>query len=70
LELAPLDPRAIADALERLLVDRQHSEQLSRAGLEYVAEHTWDKATDQVEAGLRWALGLREATASGVGVGS
>jgi glycosyltransferase involved in cell wall biosynthesis len=70
LELAPLDPRAIADALERLLVDRQHSEQLSRAGLTYVAEHTWDKATDQVEAGLRWALGLREETASGVGAGS
>ncbi|HET6865323.1 MAG TPA: glycosyltransferase, partial [Solirubrobacteraceae bacterium] len=70
LELAPLDPHAIADALERLLVDRERWEQLSRAGLEYVAEHTWDKATDQVEAGLRWALRLREETPSGVGVGS
>jgi glycosyltransferase involved in cell wall biosynthesis len=69
-ELAPLDPRAIADALERLLVDRERWEQRSRAGLEYVAEHTWDKATDQVEAGLRWALRLREESASGVGVGS
>ena len=62
LELAPLDPNAIADALERLLVDREHWGQRSRAGLEYVAEHTWDKATDQVEASLRWALRLREET--------
>lgn len=70
LELAPLDPHAIADALERLLVDRERWEQRSRAGLEYVAEHTWDRATDQVEAGLRWALRLREETASGVRIGS
>jgi glycosyltransferase involved in cell wall biosynthesis len=62
LELAPLDPRGIADALERLLVDRQRWEQRSRAGLEYVAEHTWDKATDEVEAGLRRALWLRESS--------
>jgi glycosyltransferase involved in cell wall biosynthesis len=70
LELAPLDPHAIADALERLLVDGELWEQRSRAGLGYVADHTWDKATDQVEAGLRWALRLREETASNVSVGS
>jgi O-antigen biosynthesis protein len=62
LELAPLDPGAIADALERLLDDRERWEQRSTAGLAYVAEHTWDKATDQVEAGLRRALRLREET--------
>jgi glycosyltransferase involved in cell wall biosynthesis len=70
LELAPLDPTAIADALERLLDDRGRWEQRSRAGLQYVAAHTWDKATDEVEAGLRWALRLREETLSGVTVES
>jgi glycosyltransferase involved in cell wall biosynthesis len=62
LELSTLEPHAIADALERLVVDKQRWEQRSRAGLEYVAEHTWDKATEQVEEGLRRALRLREET--------
>ncbi len=61
LELAPLDPGAIADALERLLDDEARWEQHSRAGLEYVQVHTWDRATDQVEAALRRAIALREA---------
>ena len=60
LELAPLDPRAIADALERLLDDPAHREQRSREGVEFVASHTWDHATDEVEAGLRHALRERE----------
>jgi glycosyltransferase involved in cell wall biosynthesis len=62
LELAPLDPIAIADALERLLDNRERWEQCSRSGLEHVAEHTWDKATEEVERGLRRALRLREET--------
>jgi O-antigen biosynthesis protein len=68
LDLAPLDPQAIADALERLIVDRERSERRSREGIEFVAAHTWDHATDEVEAGLRHAL--RERERSGVQIGS
>jgi glycosyltransferase involved in cell wall biosynthesis len=60
LELAPLEPHAIADALERLLEDRALWEQRSRAGIEFVAAHTWDRAAEEVEAGLRHALRARE----------
>jgi glycosyltransferase involved in cell wall biosynthesis len=65
LELAPLDPPRIADALERLLDDRERWERRSRAGIEFVASHTWDHAADEVESGLRHALALREATPPG-----
>jgi O-antigen biosynthesis protein len=61
LELASLDPRAIADALERLLDDPEHRERRSHEGIEFVASHTWEHATDEVEAGLRHALREREA---------
>jgi glycosyltransferase involved in cell wall biosynthesis len=60
LELAPLDPIAIADALERLLDDEPLWDRRSRHGIEFVASHTWDRATTEVEAGLRHALRLRE----------
>lgn len=60
LELAPLDPVRIAEALERLLDDRQRWEQRSRAGIEFVASHTWERATNEVEEGLRHALRERE----------
>jgi glycosyltransferase involved in cell wall biosynthesis len=60
LELASLDPSAIADALERLIVDRDRWERRSREGIEFVASHTWEHATDEVEAGLRHALRERE----------
>jgi glycosyltransferase involved in cell wall biosynthesis len=63
LELAPLDPTRIADALERLLVDQTEWERRSREGIEFVASHTWDRATDEVEAGLRHALRVRELAA-------
>jgi glycosyltransferase involved in cell wall biosynthesis len=63
LELASLDPLAIADALERLLDDPEHREQRSREGVEFVASHTWEYATDEVEAGLRHALREREQVA-------
>ena len=62
IELAELDPVAIADALERLLDDRERRERRSREGIEFVATHTWEHATDQIEAGLRHALRLREAS--------
>jgi glycosyltransferase involved in cell wall biosynthesis/GT2 family glycosyltransferase len=61
LALAPLDPVALADTLERLLDDREERERRSRKGIAFVADHTWDVATDQLEAGLRHALREREA---------
>jgi O-antigen biosynthesis protein len=61
LELAPLDPHAIADALGRLLQDGALWQERSRAGIEFVASHTWDHAAREVEAGLRHALREREA---------
>jgi len=64
LELAPLDPRAIADTLAGLLDDPGRREQRSREGIEFVASHTWEHATDEVEAGLRHALRERELAAS------
>jgi len=66
LELAPLDPRAIADSLERLLADRERRERRSREGIEFVAAHTWEHATDEVEAGLRHALREREGAVIGL----
>jgi glycosyltransferase involved in cell wall biosynthesis/GT2 family glycosyltransferase len=63
LDLAPLEPHALADALERLIVDRERSERRSREGIEFVASHTWEHATDEVEAGLRHALREREPLA-------
>jgi glycosyltransferase involved in cell wall biosynthesis len=63
LDLAPLEPQALADALERLIVDRERSARRSREGIEFVASHTWDHATDEVEAGLRHALHERELAA-------
>jgi glycosyltransferase involved in cell wall biosynthesis/GT2 family glycosyltransferase len=61
LELAPPDPGAIADSVERLLDDRDLWRRRSREGEAFVASHTWDRATDQVEAGIRHALKVREA---------
>jgi glycosyltransferase involved in cell wall biosynthesis len=63
IELTPLDPAAIADALERLLDDRSRWERRSRDGIALVASHTWERATDEVEAGLRHALRMRETAA-------
>ncbi len=60
LDLAPLQPQSIADALERLLSDRERWERRSSEGIEFVASHTWEHATDEVEAGLRHALRERE----------
>jgi glycosyltransferase involved in cell wall biosynthesis/SAM-dependent methyltransferase len=60
IELANADPVAIADALELLLGDPGLRERRSRAGIEFVAEHTWDRASHTVEAALRDALRGRE----------
>jgi GT2 family glycosyltransferase/glycosyltransferase involved in cell wall biosynthesis len=63
LALAPLDPQAIAQALADLLEDPAARERRARAGERFVASHTWEVATDDVEAGLRHALREREAAA-------
>lgn len=60
LELATLDPQRLADAMERLLADPELWQRRSREGVEFVSSHTWDHATDEVEAGLRHALRERE----------
>ena len=59
-ELAPFDPGAIADALERMLDDRALWERRSAEGRRFVAERTWDRAAQQLEVGLRTALRQRE----------
>jgi glycosyltransferase involved in cell wall biosynthesis len=58
IELAPPNPPELAAAIEKLLDDSQLWERRSRAGIEFVASHTWEHATAQVEAGLRHALHL------------
>jgi len=63
LALAPLDPVALADAMERLLDDDAEWERRSRDAIAFVASHTWDVATDEVEAGLRHALATAGARA-------
>jgi glycosyltransferase involved in cell wall biosynthesis len=51
-ELAPAEPLALADALERLLADAALRERRHAAGMEWVRGRTWEHATDQVEAAL------------------
>jgi glycosyltransferase involved in cell wall biosynthesis len=64
LALAPFDPLAVADALERLLADGEHWRERSDAGRAFVQDHTWDRAARQVELGLREALRERERGAA------
>jgi glycosyltransferase involved in cell wall biosynthesis len=60
IELANLDPDALAGAMERLLGDSELRGRRSREGIAFVAAQTWERSTDQVEAGLRHALRMRE----------
>jgi O-antigen biosynthesis protein len=64
LELAPLNPAKMADAMERLLDDQEIWEQRSAQGIDFVSSHTWEHATDEVEAAIRHALKLREVQSS------
>ncbi len=59
-ELAPFDPGALADAIERLLDDPERWERHSREVVAFVAPRTWDAAAVQVERALRTTLLLRE----------
>jgi glycosyltransferase involved in cell wall biosynthesis len=55
-DFAPLEPGAIAGALERLLADPDLRAQRAAAGARLREERTWDHAAGQVEAGLRAAI--------------
>jgi glycosyltransferase involved in cell wall biosynthesis len=55
-DFAPLDPIAIADALERLLGDPALRSARARGGETLRAQRTWDHAAQQVEAGLAAAI--------------
>ncbi len=54
--LADAHPVAIADALERLLDDLLARAERSRDGMALAATRTWERAAEQLEAGLRRAL--------------
>lgn len=55
-DLAPLDPIAIADALERLLADPALRLARAAGGETLRAQRTWDHAAAQVEQGLHAAI--------------
>ena len=55
---ADFDPLALADALERLLDDRQEWQRRSAEGLAWAHGRTWDLGAEQIERGLREALRL------------
>lgn len=55
-DFAPLDPIALADALERLLTDADLRAARAAGGVTLRAERTWDHAAGQVEEGLAAAI--------------
>jgi glycosyltransferase involved in cell wall biosynthesis len=55
-ELAPFEPHAIADALERLLDDPALRARRAQEGAAMAAARTWPAAAEQVEAGLVAAI--------------
>jgi glycosyltransferase involved in cell wall biosynthesis len=62
-ELAPAEPAALADALQRLLDDPALRAERAAGGERYCAGRTWAAAAEQVEAGLRAALSAARAAA-------
>jgi glycosyltransferase involved in cell wall biosynthesis len=62
--LAEPHPVLLADRLELLIDDLMERADRSRAGMALVAERTWDRAAEQVEAGLRDALGRSDVPAT------
>jgi glycosyltransferase involved in cell wall biosynthesis len=52
-ELAEHTPDSIADAVERLLDDREQAAAMAARARTFVEERTWERAGDQVEAALR-----------------
>ena len=59
--LSPFDPLAMADVIDRLMRDEEEWAHRSAAGTAFVADRTWDRAAEQVQAGMRQALSLRRA---------
>ncbi len=57
LTLAEPDPRALCEAIEQLLDDPERRSRVARAGIELMAQRTWERAAEQVEAGVRKAVG-------------
>ena len=68
-ELAAAGPVALADAVDSLLADEDHWRARSEAGLAFIANASWDRAAEQVEAGLREALRRAAAGAEHVPTG-
>jgi O-antigen biosynthesis protein len=60
-ELSEFDSHALAGHVGRLLDDEELWQRRSRAGVEFVAGRSWDRAAEQVEGALRRALRQREA---------
>ena len=56
LVVPPRDPKALADAILRVLEDEPLRERLRKAGPAKAREFTWDRAVDQVESLFRQAL--------------
>jgi glycosyltransferase involved in cell wall biosynthesis len=52
-ELAARRPDAIADAVERLLDEREPAAAMARRARAFVEARTWERAGDQVEGALR-----------------
>jgi glycosyltransferase involved in cell wall biosynthesis len=63
-ELSPFETAALAGHVELLLEDEQLWQRRSQAGLEFVAERSWDHAAVQVERALRSALRAHERQAA------
>lgn len=57
LELVDPEALPICATVERLLDDEPGRDDASRAGVELMAGHTWERAAGQVEVGLRAAAG-------------
>jgi glycosyltransferase involved in cell wall biosynthesis len=52
----PQDPKVLAEAIIRLLDDKDLREKLSKEGLNTAKKFTWDKTTDKVEELFKNAL--------------
>jgi glycosyltransferase involved in cell wall biosynthesis len=51
--LVPSEPRAVADAIQRVLRDAELRAELGRAGVETARAYEWERRIDQLEAELR-----------------
>jgi O-antigen biosynthesis protein len=60
-ELAARRPDAVADAVERLLDDREHAAAMARRARAFVEARDWNRAGDQLESALRAYLGSPRA---------